>query len=184
MNWKIFFFDRIKIDNEAKAVKLKGLYEYVNLLNVPKIPQAHVNFRLLIELCNVYKEERVEQIIKKLKEYGIITNSNEELEELITMAGNFADDFNISEKSEIKLQDNTKKALIELADLLSLKSEPEDLQNSIYKISKKNDVPPKEFFKILYQIILSTTKGPKIGPFIVDIGRDRVAQTLYKSVQP
>ncbi len=56
--------------------------------------------------------------------------------------------------------------------------EPEDLQNDIYQIAKKNNVQPKDFFKILYQIILSTNRGPKIGPFIVDIGRKKIAKTL------
>jgi len=33
-------------------------------------------------------------------------------------------------------------------------------------------------FKTLYQIILGTNRGPKIGPFIEDIGRKKVAKTL------
>jgi len=72
----------------------------------------------------------------------------------------------------------SKKALKELADLLGGDNEPEDLQNDIYQIAKKNDVQPKDFFKTLYQIILSTNRGPKIGPFIVDIGRKKIAKTL------
>jgi len=47
-----------------------------------------------------------------------------------------------------------------LADVLAAEDEPEDLQNTIYQIAKKNNVQPKDFFKILYQIILSTTRGP------------------------
>jgi lysyl-tRNA synthetase class 1 len=39
-------------------------------------------------------------------------------------------------------------------------------------------VQPKDFFKILYQIILGTSRGPKIGPFISDIGRKKVAKTI------
>ena len=33
------YFGRIKVDNQAKLTKLKGLYEYVNLLN-PQNNQA------------------------------------------------------------------------------------------------------------------------------------------------
>ena len=38
-------------------------------------------------------------------------------------------------------------------------------------------------FKILYQIILGTSRGPKIGPFISDIGRKQVAKTLSEYVE-
>ena len=172
------FFGKIKIDNPAKASKLKGLYEYVSLLNPSKTPSPHVNYRLLIELSKIFKENRRELVMKKLIDYGVLKNPTPEIEELITMAGNYADEFNQQEKFDIQIDEMTKKALKELADVLAAKEEPEDLQNTIYQIAKKNNVQPKDFFKILYQIILSTTRGPKIGPFIADIGRKKVAQTL------
>jgi len=65
-----------------------------------------------------------------------------------------------------------------LVKALQAEEEPEDIQNTIYQIAKANDVQPKDFFKILYQIILGTSRGPKIGPFITDIGRKQVAKTL------
>ena len=172
------FFGKIKIDNPAKASKLKGLYEYVSLLNPSKIPGQHVNYRLLIELSKIFKENRTELVMKKLIDYGVLKNSTPEIEELITMAGNYSDEFDQQEKFDILIDEMVKKALKELVEVLEGKEEPEDLQNTIYQIAKKNNVQPKDFFKILYQIILSTTRGPKIGPFIADIGRKKVAQTL------
>ena len=102
----------------------------------------------------------------------------QEINNLITLAGNFANEFDISEKFEIDLDDVTKKALGELIRILESDEEIEDLQNSIYQIAKSNEIPPKDFFRILYQIILSATQGPKIGPFILDIGKTNVAKTL------
>ena len=52
------------------------------------------------------------------------------------------------------------------------------IQNTIDQIAKSNDVQPKDFFRILYQIILGTSRGPKIGPFISDIGTKKVAKTI------
>jgi len=43
------YFGKTKVDNEAKLVKSKGLYEYVNLLKPPENPSTHVSYRLLIE---------------------------------------------------------------------------------------------------------------------------------------
>ena len=120
--------------------------------------------------------------MKKLIDYGVLKSPNDQIKKQIEMAGNYARDFGEVEKIAIELDDTTKKALKELAELLASDKEPEDLQNSIYQIAKSNNVQPRDFFKTLYQIILSTTRGPKIGPFISDIGRKNVAKTLQSYV--
>ena len=172
------YFGRIKMDNQAKITKSKGLYEYVNLLTPPKQSSTHVNYRLLIELTKIFKENRGERVMKKLLDYGVIKEENIEIENLIKLAGNYSDEFDQQEKTEVELDDSAKKALKILVEALGADEEPEDIQNTIYQIAKSNDVQPKDFFKILYQIILGTSRGPKIGPFISDIGRKQVAKTL------
>jgi len=172
------YFGKIKVDNQAKLIKSKGLYEYVNLLNPPKKSETHVNYRLLIELSKIFKEDRTQRVMKKLLDYGVIKNPEPEIEKIIELAGNYADEFDQQEKSAIELDDVTKKALGELSEALKSEEEPEDIQNTIYQIAKSNNIEPKEFFKTLYQIILGTSRGPKIGPFILDIGRKNVASTI------
>ncbi|MCS5528035.1 MAG: lysine--tRNA ligase [Nitrosopumilus sp.] len=173
------YFGKIKIDNQAKLTKLKGLYEYVNLLNPPKQSSIHINYRLLIELTKIFKEDRNERVMKKLIDYGVIKEeSNKEVQKLIEIAGNYSDEFDEQEKIEVDLDNTSKKALSILVAALEEEEEPEDIQNTIYQIAKANEVKPKDFFKILYQIILGTSRGPKIGPFITDIGRKQVAKTL------
>ncbi len=176
------YFGRIKVDNQAKLTKSKGLYEYVNLLNPPKQSSTHVNYRLLVELAKIFKENRGERVMKKLLDYGVIKNPEPEVEKLIEIAGNYSDEFDEKEKIQVNLDDSSKKALMILVDALGAEEEPEDIQNTIYQIAKSNDVQPKDFFKILYQIILGTSRGPKIGPFISDIGRKQVAKTLSEYV--
>ena len=150
----------------------------MNLLSPPKQSSIHVNYRLLIELTKIFKEDRGERVMKKLLDYGVIKNPEQEIEKLIVLAGNFSDEFDQQEKIQIDLDNSAKIALKILVDELGAEKEPEDIQNTIYQIAKSNDVQPKDFFKILYQIILGTSRGPKIGPFISDIGRKQVAKTL------
>ena len=161
-------------------IRTKGLYEYVNLLNVPKNPTSYVNYRLLVQLCKLFREDRNQHVVKKLIEYGTIKESSPEIDNLINLAGKYADDFDKPTKVEIQIDEITKKSLKELMTLLLSDSDPTDLQNSIYQIAKNNGVQPKDFFKTLYQIILASDRGPRIGPFITDIGRKKVAQTLLE----
>ena len=131
----------------------------------------------LIAGCTLF-ENRTGRVMKKLVDYGAIKNPEPEVEKLIEIAGNFSDEFDQQEKIQIDLDSSAQKALKILVDALDAEEEPEDIQNTIYQIAKSNDVQPKDFFKILYQIILGTSRGPKIGPFISDIGRKQVAKTL------
>ena len=166
------YFGKTKVDNEAKLVKSKGLYEYVNLLNPPKNSGTHVNYRLLIELCKIFKDHTVEYVVSKLIDYGTIKEKNPDVEKLIGLAKQYSADFEETKIPAVKItvDDSAKGALKQLADLLSKNEKIEDLQNSIYDIAKENQVQPRDFFKILYQIVLSSNRGPKIGPFIEDCG--------------
>jgi len=178
-------FGKTKVDNEAKLVKSKGLYEYVNLLKPPENPSTHVSYRLLVELCKIFKDNRIEYVTSKLIDYGTIKEDGKDsVEELIKLAGNYSDDFEETKipATKIMVDDSSKVALKQLADLLQKDETPEDLQNSIYSIAKENQVQPKDFFKILYQIILSKDRGPKIGPFIEDIGKKKVADAIYRHI--
>lgn len=172
------YFGKIKVENEAKTTKMKGLYEYVNLLNPPKSQPQYVNYRLLVQLCKIFREDRLTRVTKKLIEYGTIKEPSGEVDELILLAGNYADDFDKPSKIEVHIDDAGKKALSDLAKALSQEIEPVDLQNDIYQIAKANGLQPKDFFRLLYQIILGSERGPKLGPFVLDIGREKVAAAI------
>ena len=144
---------------------------------------AQVSYRLLLELSKIFKEDRVSRINKKLIDYHAIKETSAEIDKLIEMAGNFADEFDISDEIDIDVDLKVKGALSKLAILLEKDEEIEDLQNEIYQIAKGDNIEPKDFFKVLYQIILSTTRGPKIGPFILDIGKKNVAEKIGKYVK-
>ena len=96
------YFGRIKVDNQAKLIKSKGLYEYVNLLRPPKQSSTHVNYRLIVELAKIFKEDRSERVMKKLLDYGVIKEPEPEIKKLIELAGNFSNDFDQQEKSKWK----------------------------------------------------------------------------------
>ncbi|RNJ75711.1 MAG: lysine--tRNA ligase [Nitrosopumilus sp. H13] len=173
------YFGRTKVENPAKLTKSRGLYEYVNLLEPPSVPGIHVNYMLAVELARIFKEDRVTRVVKKLTEYGVIKESDD-VENLVSLAGRYSDEFDRQETVHIEIDDAAKKALRELAGKLA--GSPGDIQNIIYDTAKSNGVPPRDFFRILYQIILGTTRGPKIGPFISDIGAQKTADAIMRHV--
>jgi lysyl-tRNA synthetase class 1 len=55
-----------------------------------------------------------------------------------------------------------------------------DIQTLIYETSKKHGIPPKNFFRLLYQILINSDRGPKLGNYLVDLGIDRTSETIEK----
>ena len=78
------------------------------------------------------------------------------------MAGNFADEFDISDEISIDLDSKLKGALSKLVILLEKEEEIEDLQNEIYQIAKGNDIEPKDFSKYCTKLFYQLPEVPKL----------------------
>ena len=168
------YFGRASVDNKERESRLRGLYEYANLLRPPARPGVHVNYTLLVELARIFLEERQRRVTAKLVEYGIVEGASPELDDLILMAGRFADDHAEMERPVMEVDEVSSAALGRLA--ASLRGNPDaDPQDLIYEAAKSGGVRPRDFFRMLYQIILGTTRGPRLGPLISDMGFERVA---------
>ena len=48
------------------------------------------------------------------------------------------------------------------------------------KLQKKNETEPKNFFKLLYQILINSDRGPKLGNYLVDLGIARTCEIIEK----
>lgn len=96
--------------------------------------------------------------------------------------------FKLNEKIDLKvkssLKDKEKKSLLILAAILKKKKFNEkDLFNEFYTISKNLNLEPKTFFKIAYKSLVNKEKGPKLAPFILEIGQEKVSKIFYQLKQ-
>ncbi len=126
----------------------------------------------------------MERVVSRLIDYGTIKETNPHIEKLIGLAKQYSADF-VETKipaAGLEIDDSTKAALKQLVRLLKEKDKIEDLQNSIYSIAKENQVQPKDFFRIIYRIIISGPRGPKLGRFIEDIGKKKVADDISRYI--
>jgi len=174
-NLEDIYFGRAKASNLASERKLKGLYEYVNNLKPPSQNINHVPYRLLAQLSSISpSENRLDYVLKKLKSYRLIEEPNQTLEFKIDLAFNWANDLSSSDSINVEISDEYKNPLLWLKQNLTSEKSPDEVQNIIFETSRKFNVKPRDFFKILYVILLNTERGPKLGPYIVDLGVDRV----------
>ena len=47
-------------------------------------------------------------------------------------------------------------------------------------IARINRIKPKRFFQILYMILLGTSFGPRLGPYLIDMGRENAIKMLER----
>ncbi|HYY67928.1 MAG TPA: lysine--tRNA ligase [Nitrososphaeraceae archaeon] len=186
-------FGKIREENSAKLAKISGIYQYINHLKPPKFPEIHVPFEFLIQQASLFPlEERVEKVFQRLVKYNMTKEKTNGLIRRITLASNWIED-KISNQQwvvGISLSQNERRALGQLTDTLRsyIGSEenpdtPLILQTKIFEIARNNSIQPKEFFKLLYKLILHTDKGPKLGNYAVDLGLKRTCEILTEHLE-
>jgi len=180
------YFGKVSVSDKIEEAKLKGLYEYCWLLKPPNAPSIHIPYNLLTYLAKVSpKGSEKTFIIEKLKLYGYkINNENlQNLEEKINYALNWIKDFSEIKEVPIEMNDKEKKAIQELIEIIKIEKNENKIQSAIFEVAKKAGLQPKEFFQLLYKILLGAPQGPRLGPYIVAMGNDNVVKALERALK-
>ena len=60
----------------------------------------------------------------------------------------------------------------------SVEWNPETIHDSFYELQESYKIPAKEYFRIMYLILLGKERGPRLGFFLATISRDFVVKRL------
>ena len=72
--------------------------------------------------------------------------------------------------------------MAQLIEKLRSTEDPDVIQSSIFKIARTNGIKPGRFFRILYLILLGIEYGPRLGPYLIDMGKDNAIKMLKRSL--
>lgn len=183
-NLEEFYFSKGTKADERDKVNLSRLFEYIHFLNPPKKATLHVPFDVMLEVAKILPEQnQLDFAIKKLKEFGyakekITEMQREELERRLVFAKQWNEDFLKPEIEELKLNEDQKTAVKHLIELVEESKDADELQRRIFEISTEHNPKAEEFFKMVYRILLKANKGPRLGPYIFQRGKEEVIQKL------
>jgi lysyl-tRNA synthetase class 1 len=178
------YFSKRRDPNQLKDARLRGLYEYTVLLEIPKAKGVHVPYRLLAQLSSVAPPGAVEEfVVKRLASYGMVAQASEDLAKRIAWATKWAGREGRPNPQPPDLTPTAKKAVFEFAEALQKARNADDIQNAAFEAAKKNGLKPGEFFPAVYAILLGSDRGPRLGPYIVDAGPASVSKTLLEAVE-
>jgi len=182
------YFGKEKLENPRDEFNAKRLFEFIHKLNPPKEPSLHIPYEYLIELADVAPEKnKLDFVIQKLLETKHITEVNEkikkEVERKFNYANNWVGDFVKHEKIKVQLTDGERSAIEKLIEEIKKENEGEKLQYKIFEIAKSKGIKPIRFFQLLYKIILNEERGPRLGPYIIDRGKEEIIKMFEKSLK-
>jgi lysyl-tRNA synthetase class 1 len=174
------YFGVRKEKNEAKRIKNVALYEYTNFLKPPENRTEHVPYNILIKLVSVAPEIAFDEfLVAKLDELGYLKDaSTKNLTNRFKFAKNWVEDFKEIEIEPVELSNVEKKALRDLIPILEENIGAEAIQQAIFETARSNSLKPRNFFRLLYRILLGTESGPKLGPYISIAGPKKIADLL------
>jgi lysyl-tRNA synthetase class 1 len=179
------YFGRKQTKDEKELAKLRGLYEYCCVLKPPEKASVHVPYNLMTFLVKMAPRDSAEgYITEKLRSYGYLQNSqilDEGLRERIEYASNWIGDFEEIKETTVSLSLAEKEAIAELVEVLKVEDDPEKMQNAIFNAAKKHDLQLGSYFKTLYMILLGVPQGPRLGPYLLAMGKQNVINALQQA---
>ena len=137
----------------------------------------------LVGVCNSVDKKIIWNFLREYDEH-LDPQTNKLLDNLIGYAINYYIDFVLPYKKYLKIDDTNKKIFEDLYQLLKnidKNSTSEEIQTEIYEIGKKhNFLNLRDFFKLIYQVLLGQNQGPRLGSFIKVFGIDKTCDLLNK----
>ena len=105
------------------------------------------------------------------------------VEELLTPALNYYTDFILPQRSFPLLTQEENRLLDLFLDLIGGETDAEAVQTGTYDIARESGIPPKDFFQLLYRVLLGKPSGPRIGGFVAQMGAERIRNIISQHRQ-
>jgi lysyl-tRNA synthetase class 1 len=130
------------------------------------------------------KGKESEFVREKLASYGHrVSAADPDFLARLERAINWARDIETISTREISIEGKERDAVLELAGAINASNDEAYLQNVVFTIAKKHSLEPGRFFKTLYRILIGADSGPRLGPYIIAMGRENVASALVAAAR-
>ena len=147
---------------------------------------AQVNFSMVGNLISALGTDAPDLLVEYLNRYDKKSDDYPVvIKELIRKGMNYYRDFILPKKQYrtplASEADQLRQLLFALegADFLN----EEELQAIPFELARKNNIDPKLFFQMFYEIVLGQQRGPRFGSFAKMLGLEHIQQMLNKRIE-
>jgi lysyl-tRNA synthetase class 1 len=177
------YFGKKHISDKKELAKLSGLYKYCWLFNMPSKPGDHVPYNLLTFLTKLAPENsEIGFVMEKLQTYGYGKEGlSDDLKRRISYAFNWSKDFIEITERTVDLSKEEGHAVDDLIKALQTEIDEDGIQSAVFNVARNNNIKPGKFFKIIYRILIGSPQGPRLGPYVLAMGRKNVIDALKRA---
>ena len=141
----------------------------------------------LVSICNTSDKNIIWGFINQY-DASINPQNNTKFDNLIDYSINYYNDFVLPNKKYLNIDDSNKAVFKNIRDVLKNKinenTSAEEIQTLLYEVGKKNEFQNlKEFFKLVYQVLLGQEQGPRLGSFIKLYGVDETIKIIDQKLK-
>ncbi|MEW5817646.1 MAG: lysine--tRNA ligase [Spirochaetota bacterium] len=172
---------------EKRREKEKRIYELSQVSRVPDKFPLQVPFRHLCNLLQIHSGS-IDEVLCSL---GSVTEDDKiRLKIRARCAWNWITTFapedfrfalRVPDDPPVMLTEPEKKAVKLLKDEIREKlafHDEKTLAGALYGIAEKSALDPKDFFKVVYKVLIGKEKGPRLASFILTVGKDKILKVL------
>jgi lysyl-tRNA synthetase class 1 len=182
-----------QLENKKEEEHMKRLFEISQIRKPENAVRIPFSFATMIsQVCD--PEKQMEKAVEILKFTGHLKDPSEadkkEIHRRLVFAKNWVEKYApemairvLESPPSGVLSANSKRAVATLASELQKDWTEKDLQFRIFEIAKENQIEPRKFFQDCYQVLLGKDSGPKLGPFILAVGKQKVSKLLSKAAE-
>ena len=180
---------------EKENIRQKRIYELSHVGKIPKRIPPQISLSQASLLVQIFPDEKL--ILESLKETGQLPKdaSKSEIDyikERLMFAKKWVEEFADEQykfilqnkiPDNIELNEQQKKSLHMIASrLMTQKWDEKTLFNEFYHIAKDEiKMETSDLFKAAYKVLLNKERGPKLAPFILLLGKEKVAKMFEKA---
>ncbi len=184
---KVYFGD-LKLENKKEESHYKRLFEVSHGKEINK--PIELSFSHAAVIAQIFPDE--EDAIKSMEKTGHYNKEEHDrifdrLHKAKIWLKKYAPDdlkFEVQKHipKDIELNAKEKRALHIIAELLKNNDYNEKtLFEEFYNVSKELGLNPQDFFKSAYKVLLNKERGPKLAPFILALGKERVIKLFEEA---
>ena len=181
------YISYLKSYQEQDAGKrLENPVFHIHLGN-PPVYNLPVSFALLLNLvsaCNTDDQNVIWGYINQLTP-NLDEASHKFLEVLVNKAIVYYQDF-IKPTKLFRTPDEKEKTALkdlhEKLNTLTAEATAEEIQNLVYGVGQQFEFDIKEWFRVLYEVLLGASQGPRFGSFVKLYGIDETKKLIEKNI--
>ena len=178
-----------KMPAEEPAKSLENPAWHIHDGKAPANSAAGVTFGMLLNLAGVAHTDDKDVLWQYLRRYvpGATPENAPYLDKLLQGAVAYYQDFVKASKRFRLPADKERAALQDLAETLRGMGEDataEAIQEEVYEAGKRHFAKEelRQWFKTLYEVLLGSEQGPRMGAFIKLYGRDNVVRLIERAL--